>query len=213
MTLIFPSILENSFEELQRKAGMSEPYVERIQVDFCDGRFVPGKTVWVDEFKNLKFGKKVEAHLMIEEPLEWVADFAKRADIILFHLEATDKPFAVIDAIHKCGKKAGIVINPETPAAQVFPFLDQVAQVQVMSVVPGKQGQPFIEGSVDKVREIRENRRDIPIEVDGHMDPETAPKVVRAGATIVCPGSFAFRTGNVKDAIEAIRKAIETQHG
>ena len=198
---ISASVLNADFTCL--RSQIDEAYragVERFHLDVMDGRFVP----------NITFGPLVvaaarrctsailEAHLMIVEPDRWVPDFAKAgADIILVHQEACSHLHGTLQQIHRLGKKAGVVVNPATPVATLVDILPEVEQVLVMSVNPGFGGQTFIEGTTEKIADLRamieERKLACAIEVDGGIGPGNAAAVVRAGAQVLAVGVALFR--------------------
>jgi ribulose-phosphate 3-epimerase len=151
-----------------------------------------------------------DVHLMIDRPERYIERFIDAgADIITFHLEATDKPDECIELIKKRGKIAAISIKPNTPAEAVFKYLDVVDMVLVMTVEPGYGGQSLIPFTLDKVKAIREeaDRREIKIDiqVDGGINEKNAPVAVAAGANILVAGSSVFKAADRKAAVNALR--------
>ena len=143
---------------------------------------------------------------MIENPELYIKDFADAgADIITFHVEAAKDPMKVIGQIKALGKKAGMAINPETPASSVFEYLPHLEQVIVMTVNPGWGGQKFIVECLDKVKEIRA-RWDGDIEVDGGVNDKTIADCARAGANLFVAGSFVFKSNDPAGQVELLRK-------
>jgi ribulose-phosphate 3-epimerase len=147
----------------------------------------------------------LEAHLMIEEPDRYLEAFAEAgADSILVHVENNPNLYRTVHHIKALGKKAGVVLNPATPAEALAEILPDVDLVLVMTVNPGFGGQEFIAGTLGKIRRIRQAieqlRPSIELEVDGGIEPETAPLVVRAGARVLVAGSAIFRA---KDGVAA----------
>jgi len=180
-----------------------------LHVDVMDGKFVPQKTIWVDEVKLLKQSELLkDVHLMIEEPEKYVEAFIEAGgDIINFHIETAKDAEALIEKIHSLGAKAGVSINPETPFSEVEKLIPLIDQLMVMSVHPGKGGQEFISEVMEKVRKAREMREDLDIEVDGGVDDQTARICVEAGANVLCSGSYIFTHEDPKAAINILRKA------
>jgi ribulose-phosphate 3-epimerase len=183
-----------------------------------DGHFVPNITLGPDIVKAIRpYSKKpFDVHLMIAPADPYLEAFAKAgADVISIHPEAGPHLHRSLQTIRALGKKAGVVLNPGTPAAAVEPVLDVVDLVLVMSVNPGFGGQAFIGSVCDKVRQIRTmvGDRDIDIEVDGGVTPDTAPLVAQAGANVLVAGSAVFRDGAYAHNIAGIRQAAETAIG
>jgi len=188
---------------------------DRIQVDVMDGRFVPNITFGplVVEAVRRSTQLPIEAHLMIVEPERYVPEFASAgADVIIVHQEATPHLHRAIQQIHHLGKKAGVAINPSTPAATLEDIMGDVDSVLVMTVNPGFGGQEFIAETLAKITRVRrtivERRLVCDIEVDGGINAATAPRVVQAGANLLVAGAFIF--DNSEGVAAAIRRLRES---
>ncbi|HJB39006.1 MAG TPA: ribulose-phosphate 3-epimerase [Candidatus Ruthenibacterium avium] len=213
---IAPSILSADFAYLAQDCrDVLNAGADWLHIDVMDGDFVPNLSLGIPVLAGLS--KAVDAfydvHLMIRRPLEYIEAFARAgADFITFHLEADSDVEKTIEAIHAAGCKAAVSVKPATPVEEVFPYLDRLDMVLIMSVEPGFGGQKFMPQAMDKIAALRERAGDgLMIQVDGGVDANTAPLCTRAGADVLVAGSAVFGKKNRKEAISAIRSACE--HG
>jgi len=213
--LIAPSILSADFAKLGEEVrAIDEAGADWIHIDVMDGHFVPNLTIGPGVVKALRphTQKPFDVHLMISPVDPFVNGFAEAgADIITVHPEAGPHLHRTVQRVKALGKKAGVSLNPGTPADALDYVLDELDLVLVMSVNPGFGGQKFITSQLKKIETIAETiaRRGLPIvlEVDGGIDPATARQAVAAGATALVAGTAAFRGGPsaYTDNIKALR--------
>ena len=213
--LISPSILSADFARLGEEVrAIDEAGADWIHVDVMDGHFVPNLTIGPGVVKAIRpyTTKPFDVHLMISPVDQFLDAFAEAgADIITVHPEAGPHLHRTIQRIKALGKKAGVSLNPATPAKMLDYVLEEVDLVLVMSVNPGFGGQKFISSQLKKIEAIANQvaKKDlvVDIEVDGGIDAATAPQAIDAGATVLVAGTAAFRggPGQYADNIAALR--------
>ena len=221
MTIIAPSILSADFSRLGEEVrAVAEAGADRIHLDVMDGHFVPNLTFGPGLVKALRPHTDLhfDVHLMIAPADPFLAAFAEAgADTITVHVEAGPHIHRSLQTVRALGKRAGVALNPGTPAAMVEPVLELADLVLCMTVNPGFGGQSFLPGALETVSRVRAMTagRGIEVEVDGGITPETVAEAARAGADVFVAGAAVFGGGPASYArsIAAIRERAEAATG
>ncbi len=217
MIFVSPSLLSSDFSRLGEEAAVCKNAgADMIHIDVMDGHFVPNITLGAPIVKSLRKCSDLifDVHLMISDPIKYIPDFIKAgSDIITVHAESDGSTEEAVDMINAAGIKAGVSIKPKTPASEVFPYLDKLSMVLVMTVEPGFGGQSFMTDMMPKIREIRAEAEkrglNLDIEVDGGITDKTLPVAFEAGANVFVAGSYFFGASDKKAAVDAMRRSVE----
>jgi ribulose-phosphate 3-epimerase len=214
-----PSILAADFARLGEQVREAEQAgADRIHVDVMDGHFVPNLSMGPAVVQSLRPVTRLplEVHLMVEEPDRFLEMFAEAgADGMIVHVENAVNLHRTVHHVRKLGKRVGVAMNPATSPVAAAEILPDVDLILVMTVNPGFGGQHFIASTLGKIRRVRQMidalKRDIEVEVDGGIDPETAPQAATAGARVLVAGSAVFAHGEgVAAAMDHLRKALQS---
>lgn len=215
MNYLAPSILSADFSKLgEQIETIDKAGAQYVHFDVMDGSFVPNISFGAPVLKSIRkcTERKIDAHLMVEEPIRFVEDFAKAgADIITVHAEACKHLDRTLEFIKEQGALAGVALNPATPLSAIEWVLPKVDMVLIMTVNPGFGGQKLISYTIEKVRKLKqmidENGYNIDIQVDGGINKDNVTSVLDAGANVFVAGSAVFN-GNIEENVKAFLERI-----
>lgn len=208
MSEIIPAIIATSYEDLEAKVRKLEPYTDRVQLDIMDGKFVPEKTIsGYEELAKLQTSLQFDVHLMIEDPASQMFEWYQRGvgNSFFIHAEVQNGLKDLFEQLKLNLKSTGLVFNPETRPEDFQDLLKSVDYVQFMTVHPGKYGGEFLPEVLGKVSDFRDQHPQIPIVIDGGMNPETGREALLAGASYLVVGSYLQNSADIGTAIQAMK--------
>lgn len=216
MNPIFPSILSTDFFDLKSKLGqMKESGIDFIHLDIMDGHFVDNLSFGPSVIKPLKrTGFMIDSHLMVSNPTKMIPKFIEKgSDWVSFHVETGENIKNNLEYIRSKGCKAGLALNPDTEPDAIFPFLDYLDYILIMSVFPGYGGQQFIESSIDRVKKIRsgidQSRNPILIQIDGGINSTVLQELRGIGTNLYVIGTYLYNSERINDKIAELMKIID----
>jgi ribulose-phosphate 3-epimerase len=203
--LIIPGIIAKSQVELDDMLAKMNGLVRRVMLDVMDGEFVSNTSLNFDF--ALPDGFEYEAHLMTQKPLDWLEKNHDKVDVAVLHVETLKDTGKAIKFVREKGLKVTLALSPETELDAVLPYLSDVDAILILTVKPGRYGASFEPGTLIKVKELRKIDSNIPIEVDGAMNPENIRLAKDAGATLFASGSYVMKSDNPGKAIKTLEEA------
>jgi len=203
---IIPTVFATNKRDFKEKFSKLSRVSDSLQIDFMDGKFVNNTSIGVSDIPRVK---NYEAHLMVYNPGKWLDKLKKKNfKKIIFHYESFKTDRMIREFISKAKSfrfDVFIAINPETKVKDILGFIKEVDGILIMGVHPGRERQKLIRKTYSKIKKIRKLNKEIPIQIDGGVNPKTASKLINAGATILNSGSFISKAENPRRAIERLR--------
>jgi ribulose-phosphate 3-epimerase len=208
---IVPSIIAKTQKELDRRVEKIKNYCATYQIDVMDGKFVKNSSFQFD-FKLPKTRHKVEAQLMVQDPVEWIEKNFSKVDVIIIHVESFKTPKEldeVLKLIRSKRKKIGLVIKPRTQLRKINRFISKVDMISIMTVHPGKYGARFLPSTLEKVKMLRVKYPRLSLEVDGGITPRTIGLARKVGANQFICGSYLQKSKDIKTAFDILKRGLK----
>ena len=204
-TQIIPTIIAKNQKDIDSIVNKLNKYFKHFQLDIMDGKFVKNRSNW---FK-LKLNKKYsyEAHLMVDNPEEYIKKNYNSFDVLIANFEKVKNPKSLIQFVKSKKKKIGFALNPETSVMHLMPYWKDLDRILILSVHPGKYGADFIPETLEKIKMLRMEFKKY-IEVDGHMNPKTIRLCKKAGANLFAVGSYLDNNKELKKAVVSLNKSL-----
>lgn len=199
--MIIPALLTDKKDELEAMLKICSGFTDYVQIDIMDGKFVPSNSITISDVEALNISIKCEAHLMVNDPLEWLEAFKKiGAQRIVYHLEIEKDHLEIISKIREAGLSVGIAVNPSTKNEEFEYLVDKVDTVLFLSVDPGFYGASFIPGVLEKIKDFKAKHPGKRISIDGGIKLDNALSVKNAGVNDICVGSAILKSADPKQA-------------
>ena len=207
-SIIVPAIIAKSQSELMELLNKIKGKVERVQLDFMDGKFVPNKSL--DFNFEIPEYFEYEAHLMVDNPLKLVDKIKDKVKTLILHIETLNDVKKEIECVKKTGKKVNLALIPDTQIVAIKNFIRFIDGVLIMTVDPGSYciNKEFNKKTLKKIEQLRGMNKNIPIEVDGCINPKNALLCKKAGANIFASGSYIFKSNNIDIALKELKKVV-----
>ena len=207
---VVPAILTDDPSALKQMARQAETFTDFVQIDLMDGRFVPSRSITREQLIGLPDKLKWEAHLMVKDPEEYIADLKQGgASKVIFHHEATTSPPKVISRARELEIDIGLAINPETPVSAIALYMNQVDSILLLTVTPGFYGSKFIPEVMDKVAGLRAIISEIEIGVDGGVKENNIREIANAGVDYICVGSAVFLQPDPAESYRHLQSLVQ----
>ncbi len=204
-TVILPSVMAQSQEEMDRLLKRFKPVTKQIHLDIADGKFVPTKVL---QFKlRLSNSFRYWAHLMVEKPMPFVKKYFSKIDLFIPQIEVFSEPQEYIDFMRTQKKKVAFALKPETSVGKVKKYLSQVDYILILTVHPGYYGAPFLPGQLRKIEQVKRINPHVKVIADGHMNPQTIGLARKAGADMFVAGSYLANCADVQKGMRELRKS------
>ena len=213
MVEIVPAILAKTTSDYHRKLKAVEPFTEWVQIDIVDNIYARNQTIDAKVVGSIRTNLKLEIQLMVEHIENWLDPFVElKPERIIFPIESARDPIGLVNHMKQHQIQFGFSLDPHTSTERLQHLVDKIDIALLLAVNPGFSGQHFAHVVIDKIRQLRGMRPDLPIEIDGGIEPDTARKCAEAGATILAAGSFVFDNDKIEGSTynEKVRNAIET---
>ncbi|MCM8823625.1 MAG: ribulose-phosphate 3-epimerase [Candidatus Omnitrophica bacterium] len=201
--MIIPAILTNQKEELKMMLNLCSNFTDYVQIDIMDGKFVPSQSISSEELKGLYYKGNSEAHLMVNNPLNWIECFKNfGSQRIIFHYEVNQDKEEIIHCIRQAGLSVGLAVNPETKNEEFASLVHKVDEILFLSVNPGFYGAKFITSVIDKIKEFKKSYPEVKIGIDGGIKLDNIKDIVNLDIDYICVGSAILKSDNPKKAYE-----------
>jgi len=205
---IIPTIISNNQKELDELLNKLGKEYKHFQIDIMDGKFVKNKSNWFDIKLNKKY--TYEAHLMVNNPEEYIKKNYKKFDVLIANYEKIKKPLELIKFVKSKNKKIGFALNPETSIMHIEPYLKSIDRILILTVHPGQYGAEFVNETLKKINMLR-MKYNKDIEVDGHINIETIKLCKKAGANLFAVGSYLHYSKNIKKSMIELKHNIKLE--